>query len=92
MKVFIAGSDAGGLTHLLISSGWEKPGKMNSLQFDQLMVLRAQFFCEDVGRLHYKNEAFSIALYDRAKHLKKLCPACVLKAKKSKRHGPQINP
>lgn len=79
--------------HLIVSYRWERPTEhQNSLQFNQIMVLRAQFFCQDRGSLHYKHEGFSILEFDRDKHMKKLCPNCVLKVKKSKRHGPQINP
>lgn len=93
MKVFFAPSNSTkDFWHLVVSSGWEKSTEYKeSTQFNQLMVMRVQLFCEDVGRLRYRHEKFTIVPYDKEKHLKKMCLACVLKAKKSKRYGPQVS-
>lgn len=87
MKVFFTSSAyTENFYHLLVSYGWEADTSV----FNQLQVMRAQFFCENIGRVHFKMEKFLIEKFDREKHLKKLCPKCISKAKKSKRHAPTI--
>lgn len=71
--------------HVLVSYGWEKDPTGRYLQ-----VMRAQFFCEDVGQIHTSAERFRIETFDREKHIKNLCPNCVLKIKNSKKYGPII--
>lgn len=93
MKVFSSPEFSGEVVwHLVVSYSWEKSSEFReTVQFNQLMVLRVQFFCEDVGHPRYNSTKFTMVEYNREKHLKKLCEACVLKAKKSKRYGPQVS-
>lgn len=74
------------LWHLIYAKGWgaDAPGA--------LIGLRVQFFCQDMGYYvtNNKYKKFDIAKYEKESHFKKLCPECVRRAKKSKKHGPAV--